>query len=98
MGCDGLVQLESKDKMRISIHAARMGCDDIAIVRRQDDVISIHAARMGCDDVKVIFPLVAEDFNPRSPNGLRQNSEGKTLGEGYISIHAARMGCDAPSQ
>ena len=34
--------------------------------------ISIHAARMGCDKLKSSFILKVQDFNPRSPNGLRQ--------------------------
>ena len=36
-------------KILISIHAARVGCDDIFDVVIFHKIISIHAARVGCD-------------------------------------------------
>ena len=35
-----------------------------------------------------------EDFNPRSPSGLRLADGDKEVEEAVISIHAARVGCD----
>ena len=35
--------------IQISIHAARMGCDDCGTDNTALIIISIHAARMGCD-------------------------------------------------
>ena len=56
--------------------------------------ISIHAAHAGCDKSKEPPPVLPDNFNPRSPCGLR-------LPQGFtwdffldISIHAAHAGCD----
>ena len=37
--------------------------------------ISIHAARVGCDGYNNANAAVGNDFNPRSPSGLRQGRE-----------------------
>ena len=57
----------------ISIHAARMGCDRRrSYLMELASFISIHAARMGCDKTNSNSRTRDCDFNPRSPNGLRQ--------------------------
>ena len=79
----------------ISIHAARMGCDVTPASTVKQASISIHAARMGCDAHCICCNgICCNNFNPRSPNGLRQFVFDIYIGEKVISIHAARMGCD----
>ena len=76
---------------KISIHAAQEGCDinRLASILYQD--ISIHAAQEGCDrEVKEIGPL-PEDFNPRSPRGLRQQAaKGGNAGNQFQSTQPKR--------
>ncbi len=49
MGCDGEGQDDKLQKL-ISIHAARVGCDRLALASDANlAIISIHAARVGCD-------------------------------------------------
>ena len=55
----------------ISIHAARMGCDQQQKPAPRNGGISIHAARMGCDKRTESCTSRTGNFNPRSPNGLR---------------------------
>ncbi len=71
VGCDAAATTTVKITLSISIHAARVGCDNSAgaTISRAD--ISIHAARVGCDKGLPIMALVAANFNPRSPSGLR---------------------------
>ena len=61
--------------IKISIHAARMGCDCFIAWQVYPFAISIHAARMGCDGKYSANFITCIDFNPRSPNGLRPPSE-----------------------
>ena len=37
----------------------------------EEDYISIHAAQEGCDIERAKIVLAGDDFNPRSPRGLR---------------------------
>ena len=54
---------------------------------------------MGCDEGKFMQNETNANFNPRSPNGLRQQLGPVVERLQFISIHAARMGCDAvPNQ
>ena len=57
--------------LKISIHAARMGCDGGKRIVPGSINISIHAARMGCDHASQFVCSAINYFNPRSPNGLR---------------------------
>ena len=56
--------------------------------------ISIHAPRMGCDITECAFVTVGNNFNPRTPYGVRPLSLVGFFCIDYISIHAPRMGCD----
>ena len=56
--------------------------------------ISIHAAQEGCDLSKPNLNHWRDDFNPRSPRGLRPDGrEHKDIAVD-ISIHATQEGCD----
>ena len=56
----------------ISIHAAQEGCDEWQITKVEHRLISIHAAQEGCDINREMYRCAATDnFNPRSPRGLR---------------------------
>ena len=56
--------------------------------------ISIHAPRAGCDQTASVTIQGYENFNPRTPCGVRLHLRGfKQLGH-KISIHAPRAGCD----
>ena len=56
----------------ISIHAARVGCDIRLLISFVcGKIISIHAARVGCDGNAESGIGADDNFNPRSPSGLR---------------------------
>ena len=57
--------------LQISIHAARVGCDEKYIRKLIKHLISIHAARVGCDLKVCVLAHIIKYFNPRSPSGLR---------------------------
>ena len=79
----------------ISIHAARVGCDFILRCAVRFINISIHAARVGCDKLALSQKFArANNFNPRSPSGLRLQTLLFLPISDNISIHAARVGCD----
>ena len=78
----------------ISIHAARVGCDLIFVDKPTRNGISIHAARVGCDPFVNHSDQAADNFNPRSPSGLRLIPNPRNPNTHPISIHAARVGCD----
>ena len=59
-----------------------------------DYVISIHAPREGCDGLRQMPKLRPNNFNPRTPRGVRPWSTLHTSQSGVISIHAPREGCD----
>ena len=81
--------------VKISIHAPREGCDAMRswlIVAAE--TISIHAPREGCDTNLAATIGGRNNFNPRTPRGVRQQRF-DTLGHvPRISIHAPREGCD----
>ena len=57
-----------------------MGCDAERAARDSALTdISIHAARMGCDQKWAESDQSPDDFNPRSPNGLRLVAQATTL-------------------
>ena len=85
-------------QMRISIHAARVGCDGEWIDLPCDKTISIHAAQEGCDKIWFYGTQLIINFNPRSPRGLRLTLTSGNGSGGAISIHAAQEGCDADAQ
>ena len=57
-------------------------------------LISIHAPRVGCDcHSSPGFPG-PDDFNPRTPCGVRHLRTQIVILNAKISIHAPRVGCD----
>ncbi len=80
---------------RISIHAARMGCDiGCKHFEYRRTGISIHAARMGCDVPVMIAMLRCTKFQSTQPEWAATMFSYSYAGVCIISIHAARMGCD----
>ena len=80
--------------VQISIHAARMGCDDTRHGFTYSATISIHAARMGCDILIlqiVNYPIL---FQSTQPEWAATSIPRQFWTWVKISIHAARMGCD----
>ena len=59
-----------------------------------DDAISIHAPRVGCDPEPDQADSQRDDFNPRTPCGVRQDLLIDRCAGHQISIHAPRVGCD----
>ena len=55
----------------ISIHAFRRECDNGTHLLYKVDLISIHAFRRECDALTTGFTSMANDFNPRIPQGMR---------------------------
>ena len=81
----------------ISIHAPRVGSDDVSNIPYEREwqfqstlpVWGATALRSWREDVH-------SDFNPRSPCGERPHSGGAQGQGGLISIHAPRVGSDRP--
>ena len=75
----------------ISIHAPRKGCDyllkkSLVILR-----ISIHAPRKGCDERRYLVVRPLDDFNPRTPQGVRQHKPAPRQNMSkFQSTHPAR--------
>ena len=69
-GCDVVLQ-RHRQPLRISIHAPRAGCDVVLQRHRQPLRISIHAPRAGCDVRSDAYARSHQDFNPRTPCGVR---------------------------
>ena len=59
-------------RARISIHAPRAGCDLGGAHPAAGDEISIHAPRAGCDFAADFVASICENFNPRTPCGVRR--------------------------
>ena len=79
----------------ISIHAARMGCDESAVMRLDSAFHFNPRSPRGLRHRPAVKNNhVTGDFNPRSPRGLRQTSEQGARNQDSISIHAAQEGCD----
>ena len=94
VGCDWF-NVSKSDTWIISIHAPRVGCDlclKLSLCRTV--MISIHAPRVGCDALLGLEQGKLDDFNPRTPCGVRPALHCPG-GDGHgISIHAPRVGCD----
>ena len=73
-GLRRLLPYRPNPRQNISIHAARVGCDNSAMRTGSCCCISIHAARVGCDNGAPVQIKKLADFNPRSPSGLRRSS------------------------
>ena len=56
--------------------------------------ISIHAPRVGCDRRERLNPFSWNNFNPRTPRGVRPAFSVLFNCTVAISIHAPRVGCD----
>ena len=57
----------------ISIHAPREGCDPVnSVSAAWQTAISIHAPREGCDHFLISGPRPINNFNPRTPRGVRR--------------------------
>ena len=76
-----------------STHPAR-GATDILALDQVKTSISIHAPREGCDIEDRDGYYWINDFNPRTPRGVRHWRICSTGGRRAISIHAPREGCD----
>ena len=59
-------------------------------------VISIHAPREGCDPTAGRGRYLRDNFNPRTPRGVRPLTRFNLHFVITISIHAPREGCDRP--
>ena len=78
----------------ISIHAPRAGCDAQLSGSGALLCISIHAPRAGCDLLTDGIGGALQDFNPRTPCGVRRHMPARASPRSAISIHAPRAGCD----
>ena len=79
-------------RLTISIHAPREGCDRALLRAGRAAEISIHAPREGCDLRRAAQEKRQDDFNPRTPRGVRPPSTpGYTHSHpGFQSTHPAR--------
>ena len=57
--------------LKISIHAARVGCDKIFVTSPSDGVNFNPRSPSGLRRALQFFTAIFIDFNPRSPSGLR---------------------------
>ena len=64
--------VEIKSLYAISIHAPRAGCDKEIKVGQVTGFISIHAPRAGCDKIILVRVKKRDNFNPRTPCGVRR--------------------------
>ena len=76
MGCDSKIVCSLTPFPIISIHAARMGCDKIYSTNDIGEIIfqSTQPEWAATFMYSLTLPFCI-DFNPRSPNGLRQRKE-----------------------
>ena len=95
-GCDRMVYRHAK-QLFISIHAPLAGCDGIRASRYTAVWISIHAPLAGCDQKSFLSRLPRENFNPRTPCGVRLVLVVRFGFSATISIHAPLAGCDMMS-
>ena len=86
--------IQGRQYSKISIHAPREGCDEHNEIHVHTARISIHAPREGCDRSIFAPSLVAANFNPRTPRGVRRFRRRGGSPLYAISIHAPREGCD----
>ena len=66
---------------RISIHAPLTGCDNVSPSNSGPFPISIHAPLTGCDEYAIDRPTNVQNFNPRTPHGVRQGKHTLLLPE-----------------
>ena len=93
----GATKLSTKmaERIRISIHARLTGCDYplMAGAIFVGD-ISIHAPLTGCDSTSTVSDRESNNFNPRTPHGVRLGGAELRHMLHSISIHAPLTGCD----
>ena len=90
-GCDERPCCTSRLDAIISIHAPREGCDYWDALALLDGAISIHAPREGCDLARTNGKAGAQNFNPRTPRGVRPTSAWPLTGPSiFQSTHPAR--------
>ena len=70
-GCDSSSPAPKQSPTPISIHAPREGCDTGRAAGMPQHAISIHAPREGCDKQGGFSISTGENFNPRTPRGVR---------------------------
>ena len=87
--------MQMVNKIRISIHAPRVGSDAHDAAHRHRRGISIHAPRVGSDPTTLLPCRSACHFNPRSPCGERRRWPCRPAVPSSISIHAPRVGSDS---
>ena len=80
-----------------STHPVR-GATSAAASPRAPSRISIHAPRAGCDRNIAFNSARGNDFNPRTPCGVRPTGWNFRIRKHFISIHAPRAGCDRQEQ
>ena len=68
--------------VRISIHAPRVGSDEMYQRPESSETISIHAPRVGSDIIARLLRNATNHFNPRSPCGERRDK-----GNDFFFIH-----------
>ena len=80
----------------ISIHAPLTGCDCLMhSIGHIQSPISIHAPLTGCDlKILMLKGKDGDDFNPRTPYGMRPFFKFINFLLIIISIHAPLTGCD----
>ena len=79
----------------ISIHAPLTGCDYLGYnLPNGIAVISIHAPLTGCDGGTHRKHIWNQNFNPRTPYGMRPEAVTGDVYASKISIHAPLTGCD----
>ena len=96
MGCDFNVNVNLQYLQQISIHAARVGCDNFVGLSMITAYYFNPRSPSGLRPNKIKARRVKFYFNPRSPSGLRLPLHRK-FAKTSISIHAARVGCDIRS-
>ena len=94
-GCDALIP-DLLTITRISIHAPHAGCDlplfvDVAV---ECQFQSTHPMRGATLDL-CLGGLIGQNFNPRTPCGVRLQDTRTTRAVRGISIHAPHAGCDS---
>ena len=66
-----VMDTDGDNKEEVSIHAPRVGRDDIFRARVHPLNVSIHAPRVGRDIMECTTPFMTMGFNPRAPCGAR---------------------------
>ena len=84
---------------QISIHAPHAGCDSYEQIAKTYSVAfqSTHPMRGATRDVVRLIKK-QNDFNPRTPCGVRPAARKKAEARYFISIHAPHAGCDEAAE